>query len=128
MKEHFTPIVQRGASAIVSIKVGEEVNVLRHNTERLNEKLGRYMDEVSIHDDGAVSDMVRLSKEIRESIKDLTTFQNQWTQPEDKMVANTINILKVEMAKESPETWMRVKNALLNQEDVDLTDIVPQED
>jgi predicted transcriptional regulator len=128
MKEHFTPIVQRGASAIVSIKVGEEVNVLRHNTERLNEKLGRYMDEVSIHDDGAVSDMVRLSKEIRESIKDLTTFQNQWTQPEDKMVANTINILKVEMAKESPETWMRVKNALLNQEDVDLADIVPQED
>jgi len=44
------------------------------------------------------------------------------------MVANTINILKVEMAKESPETWMRVKNALLNQEDVDLTDIVQQED
>ena len=48
MKEHFTPIVQRGASAIVSIKVGEEVNVLRHNTERLNEKLGRYMDEVTV--------------------------------------------------------------------------------
>ena len=69
------------------------------------------MDEVSIHDDGAVSDMVRLSKEIRESIKDLTTFQNQWTQPEDKMVANTINILKVEMAKESPETWLRTHSS-----------------
>ena len=130
MKEHFQPIVKRSAAAVVSIKVGEEASVLRQNTERLNEKLNRYMDEVSIHDDGAVADMVRLSKEIRESIKDLTTFQSNWVQPEEKMVANTINILKVEMAKESPDTWKRVKEALLTQEDgtVDIDGLLQQED
>ena len=30
---------------------------------------------------------------------------------------NTINILKVEMSKESPDTWKRVKKALLEQAD-----------
>ena len=128
MKEHFQPIVKRSATAIVTIKVGEEVSVLRSNTERLNQKLTRYMDEVSIHDDGAVSDMVRLSKEIRESIRDLTTFQSSWTKPEDKMVANTINILKLEMVKESPDTWKRVKEALLNQEEdgIDIREILEE--
>jgi predicted transcriptional regulator len=130
MKEHFQPIVKQSASAIVSIKVGQEADILRHNTERLNEKLSRYMDEVSIHDDGAVSDMVKLSKEIRESIKDLTSFQKVWVEPEEKMVANTINILKVEMAKESPDTWKRVKEALLTQEgdEIDISGLLEQED
>ena len=43
------------------------------------------------------------------------------------MVANTINILKVEMSKESPDTWKRVKEALLSQadgEDIDLMGLV----
>ena len=116
--------------AASSAQMTTEADILRHNTERLNEKLSRYMDEVSIHDDGAVSDMVRLSKEIRESIKDLTSFQKQWVEPEEKMVANTINILKVEMAKESPDTWKRVKEALLTQEgdEIDISGMLQQEE
>ena len=74
--------------------------------------------------------MVKLSKEIRESIKDLTSFQKAWVEPEEKMVANTINILKVEMAKESPDTWKRVKEALLTQEgdEIDISGMLEQED
>jgi predicted DNA-binding protein YlxM (UPF0122 family) len=125
MKEHFQPLVRRSSTAIVSIKVGEELGVIRSNTEKLNDKLTRYMDEVSIHDDNAVGDMVRLNKEIRESIKDLMAFQSQWAQPEEKTVTNTINILKVEMAKESPETWMRVREALLRG-DSDVLDVIDE--
>ena len=125
MKEHFQPLVRRSSTAIVSIKVGEELGVIRNNTEKLNEKLTRYMDEVSIHDDNAIGDMVRLNKEIRESIKDLMAFQSQWAQPEEKTVTNTINILKVEMAKESPETWMRVREALLRG-DSDVLDVIDE--
>ena len=37
------------------------------------------------------------------------------------MVANTINVLKLELGKESPETWKRVKGALLkHSEDGDI--------
>ena len=125
MKEHFQPLVRRSSTAVVSIKVGEELGVIRNNTEKLNEKLTRYMDEVSIHDDNAIGDMVRLNKEIRESIKDLMAFQSQWAQPEEKTVTNTINILKVEMAKESPETWMRVREALLRG-DSDVLDVIDE--
>ena len=127
MKEHFQPLVRRASTAIVTIKAGEEIGVIRNNTEKLNEKLTRYMDEVSIHDDNAVGDMVRLNKEIRESIKDLMAFQAQWAKPEEKTVTNTINILKVEMAKESPETWMRVREALLRG-DSDVIDVLEEED
>jgi len=126
MKEHFQPLVRRASTAIVSIKVGEELGVIRSNAEKLNEKLSRYMDEVSIHDDNAIGDMVRLNKEIRESAKDLMNFQAQWAHPEEKTVNNTINILKVEMAKESPEAWKRVREALLRG-DTEVIDVAEED-
>lgn len=116
MKYHFQPLVRQSATAIVAIKVGHEVDLLRQNVEGLNGKLSQFMDESNIHDDGVVTDLVRLHKEVRETLKDLVKYQEKWSEPEEKMVANTINILKVEMAKESPDTWKRVKTALLNQE------------
>lgn len=126
MKEHFQPLVRRASTAIVSIKVGEELGVIRSNAEKLNEKLSRYLDEVSIHDDNAIGDMVRLNKEIRESAKDLMNFQAQWAHPEEKTVNNTINILKVEMAKESPEAWKRVREALLRG-DTEVIDVAEED-
>ena len=126
MKEHFQPLVRRASTAIVSIKVGEELGVIRSNAEKLNEKLSQYLDEVSIHDDNAIGDMVRLNKEIRESAKDLLNFQAQWAHPEEKTVNNTINILKVEMAKESPEAWKRVREALLRG-DTEVIDVAEED-
>jgi uncharacterized protein (DUF111 family) len=32
--------------------------------------------------------------------------------------ADTVNILKVELAKESPEVWKRIRNKLLQEEEV----------
>ena len=117
MKYHFQPLVKRSATALVSVKVGHEIDLLRNNVEGLNNKLTTFMSETSIHDDGVVGDMVKLHKEVRETLKDLVSYQEKWTEPEEKVVANTINILKVEMSKESPDTWKRVKKALLEQAD-----------
>ena len=72
-------------------------------------------------------DLVKLHKEVRETLKDLVKYQEKWSEPEEKMVANTINILKVEMSKESPETWKRVKQALLEQadgEEIELSELM----
>ena len=127
MKYHFQPLVKKSATALVSVKVGHEVDLLRQNVEGLNHKLHTFMEETSIHEDGAISDMVKLHKEVRETLKDLVKYQDKWVEPEEKMVANTINILKVEMSKESPDTWKRVKEALLSQadgEDIDLMELV----
>jgi gas vesicle protein len=71
------------------------------------------MDEGNVHEEGFVRNAVSLHKEVRESIKDLTKFQDQWgTMGEGSQVNQTINILNVELAKESPETWKRIKSQL----------------
>ena len=113
MKHHFQPLVQRSAATEVAITVGNEITVLRSNVERLNGKLAELMDEGNVHEEGFVRNAVSLHKEVRESIKDLTKFQDEWgTIGEGSQVNQTINILNVELAKESPETWKRIKSQL----------------
>tara|TARA_B100001245_G_scaffold236371_1_gene227061 strand:- start:2245 stop:2928 length:684 start_codon:yes stop_codon:yes gene_type:complete len=113
MKHHFQPLVQRSAATEVAITAGNEITVLRSNVERLNVKLDELMDEGNVHDDGFVRNAVTLHKEVRESIKDLTKFQDQWgVIGEGSQVNQTINILQVELAKESPESWKRIKTKL----------------
>ncbi|MEK9696853.1 MAG: hypothetical protein VW270_13920 [Candidatus Poseidoniales archaeon] len=117
MKHHFQPLVKKSSTAIVAVKVGEEIDILRNNVQGLNGKLAQFMEETNIHDDGVISDMVRLHKEVRETLKDLTAYQEKWAEPTTNIANNTINVLKVELGKESPDTWKRVKASLLAQSD-----------
>ena len=113
MKHHFQPLVQRSAATEVAITVGNEITVLRSNVEKLNNKLSELMEEGSVHEEGFVRNAVTLHKEVRESIKDLTGFQDKWgTQTDGTQINQTINILKVELAKESPDSWKRIKSKL----------------
>ena len=118
-ERHFQPLVKRGATAIVAINVGQEVDILRNNVQGLNGKLAQFMNESSVHDDGVISDMVRLHKEVRETLKDLTTYQEKWAEPTQTIANNTINVLKVELSKESPDTWKRIKKNLLETDDLE---------
>tara|TARA_R100000329_G_scaffold104928_1_gene86140 strand:- start:14 stop:697 length:684 start_codon:yes stop_codon:yes gene_type:complete len=116
MRHHFQPLVQRSAAAEVALVVGSEIDVLRGNVEHLNHKLSELLSEGSVHEDGFIRDAVSLHKEVRESIKDLLKFQGEWGATSDNgQTHNTINILKVELSKESPETWMRVREKLIEQ-------------
>ena len=77
------------------------------------EAVYRHMKESSVHDDGVIGDMVRLHKEVRETLKDLSMYQEKWAEPTTNVANNTINVLKVELGKESPDVWKRVKASLL---------------
>tara|TARA_R110002110_G_scaffold404227_1_gene622388 strand:- start:163 stop:954 length:792 start_codon:yes stop_codon:yes gene_type:complete len=120
MKHHFQPLVKQSSTALVAVKVGQEIEILRNNVEGLNGKLAQYMSETNIHDDGVVTDMVKLHKEVRETLKDLTSYQEKWAEPTANVANNTINVLKVELGKESPDVWKRVKTSLLKQADGEL--------
>ena len=114
MKHHFQPMVQRAAVAEVAMVVGREVDALRSNVERLNHKLSELLGEGSVHEDGFVRDAVSLHKEVRESLKDLMKMQETWgPTTENGEIHNTINILKVELGKESPESWARIREKLV---------------
>ena len=79
----------------------------------MNHKLSELLDEGSVHEDGFVRDAVSLHKEIRESVKDLMRFQDQWgAQSDTQQVNQTFNILQVELSKESPEVSARLKAQL----------------
>ena len=94
---------------------------MRENVEGLNHKLQQLMSEGSVHEEGFVRDAVTLHKEVRESIKDLLKFEEKWGgEPEVQTVNNTINVLKVELAQESPDVWRRLKKRLLEQGDVEV--------
>ena len=114
MKHHFQPLVQKTAALeIASFAVGNELDLLRTNAERLNGKLTELLDEGTVHEDGFVRDAVMLHKEVRETVKDLLRFQEQWgPQGETQQVNQTFNILQVELGKESPETWAKIKSRL----------------
>jgi hypothetical protein len=127
MKQHFQPLVKRSATAIVAVGVGKELELMRNNLGLLNGKLHQYADETSIHDDGVITDLVKLHKEVRETLKDLSKYQNDWAEPTTNVAANTINILKVELSKESPDTWSRIKQSLLEKADgetIDMADLM----
>ena len=114
MKHHFQPLVQRSAAAEITLVVGEEINALRSNVELLNVKLSELLHEGSVHEDGFVRDAVSLHKEVRESIKDLLKMNEQWSPTtENNQINNTINILKVELSKESPDSWARMRDKLI---------------
>lgn len=113
VKHHFQPLVQKTAALEVASLAGNEIVTLQSNVEKLNGKLFELLDEGSVYEDGFVSDAVKLHKEVRESIKDLLRFQEQWgPQSDGQQINQTINILSVELQNESPETWKRLKSKL----------------
>ena len=121
MKHHFQPLVQRTAAVEVALTVGRELDTLRGNVERLNEKLSELLSEGSVHEDGFVRDAVSLHKEVRESLKDMLKLNNDWGSDSNETTVNqTINVLKLEMSKESPETWSMIRAQLIEQSGGDL--------
>ena len=113
MKHHFQPLVQKTAASEVAFAAGQEIQLLRSNAEKLNGKLSELLDEGTVHEDGFVRDAVILHKEVRETVKDLLRFQDQWgAKTDNQQVNQTINVLQIELSKESPETWTRIRKQL----------------
>ena len=114
MKHHLKPIVKASAAPIIALAAGEEIEHLRSNAERLNGELGLMLDEADRHDPQYVRNLTGLSKEVRETVKDILKIQERaGVTAETNMKADTINILKIELAKESPEVWRRVRQTLM---------------
>jgi len=117
MKHHLKPIVKASAAPIIALAAGEEIEQLRKNAERLNGELGLMLDDADRNDPQYVRNLTGLSKEVRETVKDIIKIQENTglSDAQTTMKADTINILKIELAKESPEVWRRVRQTLMTQ-------------
>ena len=117
LKHHLKPLVQRSAVDIISISTGKEVDVMRGNLERLNGELGLFLDDADRNDPAYVKNIIGLHKEVRETLTTMVRFQEKaMGEVQHNIQADTVNILKVELAKESPEVWRRVRAKLLEEE------------
>lgn len=114
LKHHLKPVVQKGAADIIIVEAGQEMESLRNNLARMNGELGHFLDDADRNDPQYVRNIVSLHKEVRETVKDIMRVQERAAgTTNEHMTAQTINILKVELAKESPEVWARLRGKLM---------------
>lgn len=117
IKHHLKPIVQKGAAELIIVESGQEMQSIRNNLSRLNGELGHFLDDADRNDPQYVRNIVSLHKEVRETVKDIMRVQERAAgTTNEHMTAQTINILKVELAKESPEVWARLRGKLMGGE------------
>jgi len=120
LKHHLKPLVQKSAADIISIATGKEMDIMRSNLERMNGELGLFLDEADRNDPAYVKNIIGLHKEVRETLSTMVRFQEKAMGETNQTIqADTVNILKVELAKESPEVWKRVRSKLLEEEEPD---------
>jgi len=118
IKHHLKPIVQKGAADLIIVEAGQEMESLRTNLSRINGELGHFLDDADRNDPQYVRNIVSLHKEVRETVKDMLRVQERAAgNTNETMNAQTINILKVELAKESPEVWARLRGKLIGDDD-----------
>ena len=76
-----------------------------------------FLDDADRNDPQYVRNIVSLHKEVRETVKDMLRIQDRAAgNVTENLNAQTINILKVELAKESPEVWARLRAKLMGGE------------
>ena len=120
LKHHLKPLVQKSAADIVSIATGKEIDMMRSNLERVNGELDLFLDDADRNDPAYIKNLVSLHKEVRDTLTTMVRFQEKAMGDGSQTIqADTVNILKVELAKESPEVWKRVRSKLLEEEEVD---------
>ena len=117
LKYNFKPVVQKGAADIIAIDAGNEMASIRNNLNRLNGELGFFLDDADRNDPQYVRNIVSLHKEVRDTINMMMKIQDRAAgNVTENINAQTINILKVELAKESPEVWRRLRGKLMGDE------------
>jgi hypothetical protein len=118
LKHHLKPLIQKSAADIVSIATGKEIDMMRSNLERVNGELDLFLDDADRNDPAYIKNLVSLHKEVRDTLTTMVRFQEKAMGDGSQTIqADTVNILKVELAKESPEVWKRVRSKLLEEEE-----------
>ena len=119
IRHHLKPLIQKTAAPLVAIRTGEEMGSLRSNVERLNGELGVFLDDADRKDPAYVKNITALHREDRETKGLMLKLQEKTIGDVQQTIqADTVNILKVELAKESPEVWKRIRNKLLREGEV----------
>jgi len=91
---------------------------IRGNLSRLNGELSHFLDDADRNDPLYVRNIVSLHKEVRDTVHMMMKIQDRAAgSVTENINAQTINILKVELAKESPDVWRKLRTKLIGESD-----------
>jgi len=117
LKHHLKPLVQKGAADLIAIEAGKEMESIRGNLSRLNGELAHFLYDADRNDPLYVRNIVSLHKEVRDTVNMMMKIQDRSIgNVTENINAQTINILKVELAKHSPEVWKSLRTKLMGED------------
>jgi len=121
LKHHLKPLVQASAAPVIALKAGSEMEALRENVEKLNGELGYLFENPDRNDPQFYGNLQRMHKEVRETVKDILKIQERamgGQAAEAGINAQTVNLIKVELSKESPDVWRKIRSKLVEGDEV----------
>ena len=110
MRKHLKPIVQQSAAIEISRTEVNEVDMLTKNVGMLQSKVQEFILENEDLDVDTINSLVKLSREIRESLKYLLEFKGQLVHKrEETIVVQQIEVIQKVLIDRYPEVWAEIR-------------------
>ena len=111
MKKHLKPIVQQSAALDVARVELNEIDLLSQNVSMLQGKIQQFILDNEDLDFKTVDSLVKLSKEIRESLKYALEFKGKLVHKrEETVVIQQIEVIQKVLIERYPEVWTEIRD------------------
>jgi len=111
MKKHLKPIVQQSAALDVARVELNEIDLLSQNVSMLQGKIQQFILDNEDLDFKTVDSLVKLSKEIRESLKYALEFKGKLVHKrEETVVIKQIEVIQKVLIERYPEVWTEIRD------------------
>ena len=113
MNKHLKPLVQKAASMeLASVEI-DEINMLSNNIQMLQGKVQEFIIDNDDLDHRTIDSLVKLSKEIRESLKYALEFKGQLVHKrEETVVIQQIEIIQKVLIERYPQVWNEIRDSV----------------
>lgn len=112
MKHHLAPLVQKSAASIIAKKDVNEIDMLSMNIQRLDAKVEELFGQDDL-DARALDSLVKLAREVRESLKYMMEFKGKLIhRRQDTVIVHQMQIVQKVLAQNHPEVWLDVKKQM----------------
>lgn len=114
--DHLQPLVQKSAATLIAAKDINEIEILSKNVQLLDVKVREWMDRDDLTPKEADT-LVKLAKEVRESLKYLLEFKGKLIHKrQDTIIVAQMQIVQEVLAQQHPSVWLDIKKKM--QEDL----------
>ena len=113
MKKHLKPLVQKAASLELAKVEIDEISMLSNNIQMLQQKVQEFIFDYDELDHRTIDSLVKLSKEIRESLKYALEFKGQLVHKrEETVVVQQIEVIQKVLIDRYPQVWNEIRDSI----------------